>query len=278
MEYTSIEQIKIEFGFEFRDVNQAKELLNDLKKQTHPNNTKGDFANEEQKTKYFKALAALDYLNSLNNDNQLIVVEKMTDLIKVMITDVLVTKKDLSLEQSLDNKITFALTNYRPKSFGPKISLTAITAILTFIFLFPGQIKDNPTISRFINPTNPFFGILWLTCLFYTGFFWWLTYRQDEAAKRSLSLLKVDSTQNAIFHDFISVNSVFTKDDLTNFIFETSSRRRHSNLLNIFGSEIINLEIAQNTAELIIARAEKKNVIRKTADGGLSDKFEVIIV
>ncbi|MDP1745123.1 MAG: hypothetical protein Q8L90_06080 [Bacteroidota bacterium] len=250
-----------------------------MKKEVHPNNTKGEFLDDFQKEKYYKIDEALEYIEKYKSNDQLVIVEKMTDLIKLVVSEIIPSNKQFSLEQNLDNKITNALDTFRSKSLFPKISLAAITGVVTFLFLFPSQIKENPYLSHYLNFQSPIFFMTWLMLLTFTGMFWSLAYRNEERAKRNLSLLKVDSTQNKIFNDFITKNNnkLFSKDDLTQHVFLLSSGRQRELLTSvIFGSEIITLEVAQSTAELIINRAEKKNIIKKQNERGLADIYQFL--
>jgi hypothetical protein len=279
MTYHTLQEIKDEFDIQTDELNSIKSILKELKKEVHPNNTKGEFLNDAQRERYYKTDAALDYLEKHKSNDQLVIVEKMTDLVKMIVSEIIPSNKQSSLEQNLDNKITSALDIFKSKSLFPKISLTAITGVVTFLFLFPNQIKENPYLAHYCNFQSPVFFMTWLMLLTFTGMFWLLTYRNEERAKRNLSLLKVDSTQNRIFNNFIERNNAkqFSKDDLTQHIFLFSSGRHRESITNfIFGSEIITLEVAQSTAEVIINRAEKKNIIKKQDGNGLADIYQFL--
>ena len=287
MTYNSISEIKKDFQINSDSLEVIRDSVNVIRINTHPDKTNGEFPDENIKERYYKANSAIEYLDSIKNNQSLIVVEKMTDLMKV-VTELIPTNRQNSLEQNLDSKISFAISTYRSKMFVPKISLTAITAVVTFLFLFPGQIKDNPTHSLFINPTSSFFGIVWFSLLLYSGLFWMMTFNNEEKSKKKLMLLKVDSVQNRIFENFIERHlneDKFNKDELTHFIYESSMGNRlgelnHSEGLSLittrlFGSEMITMEIAQNIAELIISRGEKNKVIEKLSISTLSDIYEL---
>lgn len=285
--YSSVRQIKDDFQITSDDLQEIREFLNKIRIENHPDRTNGDFDNEGVKERYYNANNAIMFLDTLQNNQSLVVVEKMTDLMRV-VTELIPNSKQNSLEQTLDSKISFAISTFRSKLFIPKISLTAITAIVTFIFLFPGRIKDDPALSRIIDPSSLGFLTAWFMSLTYSGLFWFMTFSNEERSKRKLMLLKVDSVQNGIFNDFINSelkDNIFTKDELTDFVFESSlgnkigDRHRISvlNILNhrLFGSEIITLEIAQNIAELIIARGEKNQVIAKLSRNTLSETYMI---
>lgn len=286
--YSSVRQIKEDFQITSDNLQEIREFLNKIRIENHPDRTNGDFENEIVKERYYNANNAIMFLDTLQNNQSLVVVEKMTDLMKVVVAELIPNSKQTSLEQNLDSKISSAITTFRSKLFIPKISLTAITGVVTFIFLFPGRIKDDPALSRLIDPSSSVFLGVWLMFLTYSVLFWFMSFSNDERSKRKLILLKVDSVQNGIFEDFIhseSKENIFTKDELTRFVFESSlgnrigDRHRNSGLdiLNqkLFGSEIITLEIAQNIAELIIARAEKNQVIEKLSRNTLSETYSI---
>lgn len=287
MTYNSTSEIKKDFQIDSDNLEVIRDSVNAIRINTHPDKTNGEFPDENIKELYYKANSAIEYLDGIKNNQSLIVVEKMTDLMKV-VTDLIPTSRQNSLEQNLDSKISFAISTFRSKMFVPKISLTAITSVVTFLFLFPGQIKDNPTLSQFINPTSSFFAIVWFSLLLYSGLFWIMTFNNEEKSKKKLLLLKVDSVQNRIFENFMERHlneGKFKKDELTHFIYESSMGNRLGEIdrsvglslitTRLFGSEIITMEISQNIAELIISRGEKNKVIEKLSISTLSDIYEL---
>jgi hypothetical protein len=287
MTYNSTSEIKKDFQIDSDSLDVIRYSVNEIRINTHPDKTNGEFPDENIKERYYKANSAIEYLDGIKNNQSLIAVEKMTDLMKV-VTELIPTNRQNSLEQNLDSKISFAISTFRSKMFLPKISLTAITAVVTFLFLFPGQIKDNPTLSQFINPTSSSFAIVWFFLLLYSGLFWMMTFNNEEKSKKKLMLLKVDSVQNRIFENFMErhLNEYkFNKDELTHFIYKSSIGNRLGELdrseglslitTRLFGSEMITMEIAQNIAELIISRGEKNKVIEKLSISTLSDIYEL---
>ncbi len=287
MIYNSISEIKNDFQIDSDSLDVIRDSVNAIRANTHPDRTNGEFSDENIKDLYYKANSAIEYLDGIKNNQSLIVIEKMTDLMKV-VSELIPTNRQNSLEQNLDSKISFAISTFRSKMFVPKISLTAITAVVTFLFLFPRQIKDNPTLSHFINPTSSIFVMVWFSLLLYSGLFWIMTFNNEEKSKKKLILLKVDSVQNRIFENFIErhlADNKFQKDELTHFIYESSMENRLGELhrseglslitTRLFGSEIITMEIAQNIAELIISRGEKNKVIEKLSISKLSDTYEL---
>ncbi|MBB1643884.1 hypothetical protein [Sphingobacterium sp. UME9] len=284
--YNSILEIKKEFQIDSDNLEIIREHLNAIRINSHPDKTNGHFANDLIEAEYHNANNAIKYLDQISGDNSLIVVEKMADLMK-MVTEMIPANRQSSLEQNLDSKISFVITNFRSRMFLPKISLSVITAVMTFLFFFPGQIKSNPALSQIINPTSQTFLGIWFSLLLYSGLFWIMIFLNEEKAKRRLTLLKVDSIQNGLFQDFvrqIEFNNQFSKDDLTHFIHEQCHRNRFGNrtrpegltliTTRLFDSDMITMEIAQSIAEIIIARGEKNKVLAKLSSKTLSDTYE----
>ncbi len=278
MTYVSIQQIKSDFDIHTDDVDVLLEHLKEVRNKVHPNSTQGNFVDAAQKETYYKVEEAIEYANKHKGNDQLMVVSKMTDLMKVMVAELIPANKQNSLEQHLETKITKAVKNHRSKLFIPKVSLTAFTTVLSFLYFMPTQIKANPTMSLLVDPTSRQFAQVWVLLLVSTALFWIISYYRDQKSKNLLSLLKVESTQNIIFSEFLEINKEFTKDKLTRFIFGYYKSKSKEPFIRLIlnNHEIISLEIAQNTAEVILSRAEKKNAIKKIADSGLSDKYETL--
>jgi len=274
MKYSSLAQLKEDFQLKSNDLDIIRDNLNQLRVDLHPDRNNGKFKDVSEEEKYHKVNDAIEYIDNLKGNNQLMVVEKMADLVKV-VAELIPNSKETSLQSKMDTNINFAIDHYKSRLFIPKLSLTAITAIMTFLFVIPSQIKDNPGLSKFLDPQSSVFIIIWLVMLLYTGLFWIMTFMNEEKAKRRLSLLKVDSTQNGFFDRFLKERELtpFTKDELTEYIFNNNTRGSHS--LIFFGSDIITMEIAQGISEIIIGRAEKKGIIEKSFSNFLSDKFIV---
>lgn len=283
--YISLNDIKKDFGIQSDDLEDVRKYVNDIRIKNHPDKNNGVFANKESEEIFYQANNAIEYIDNLSGtSNSVIVIEKMTDLMKV-VSSLIPNQTHTILENNLDTKITTAISDYHSKLAFPKISLTALTAIVSFIFLFPNQIKDNPALSNHINPASRLFFMIWLSLLIYSAMFWMITYMNEEKAKRKMSLLKVDSFQNRLFEDFMLTNNkdIFTKDRFVEFLFDKlRGRGTHSAptlnlfLMNPFRSELITPEISQNIAEIVISRAEKNNVIVKLTNNSLSESYRIL--
>ena len=276
--FHSIDEIKNHFSIESDDLSIIRGKLNSKRTKIHPDKTKGEFKNSTIEEEYHNIGNAINYIDSLKDNQSLVIVEKVTELMKVM-TELIPNNKQNSLEQSLDSKISDVTTSTRSRMLVPNISLTAVTAIVSFLFLFPNQIAEHPILSYHINPTSFIFTFLWLSLLLFCVSLWIITSHKEAVTKKKLALLKVDSEQNRIFAEFIRYlddNKLFTKDDLTHFICNLRRGCRYEHRSdNLFGSRIITQEIAQNIAELIISRAEKNNVIERLPRNTLSDTYKL---
>jgi hypothetical protein len=272
----TIESIRQKFEIKETEFLKIRKSLKTKLIEIHPDRNNGEFKNTNEKDLFNEINVSIDYIDNLGKDNQMVIVDKMTDLVKA-VTDLIPRNNEPSLDTKLDTNINTAVSNYKSSLHLPKISITALTGILTFLFAFPGQIKENPTLSRFIDPTSQIFGMIWISLLFYTAVFWLMTSMNEEKTKRRMESLKLDSTQNSIFEDFKSSlsNNFFTKDQLTNFILELNNGRSSINSLMFIVKQVITASVAQNLAEIIISRAKKKSIIETNNTMSLSDGFKI---
>lgn len=276
--FKSLNEIKATFLIDSDDLEEIRKYLNEVRISNHPDKTNGLFDTDVSEKQYHLANDAIQYVDALKDaPHSLLVLEKVTDLLTT-ITRLLPNESQNRLENNLGLKISSAIENSKTRLIIPKISLTAVSAVVTFIFLFPNQIKDNPAISSRIDPASSNFFIMWLILLLYSALFWIIAYIAQERTKRMLSDLKVDSVQNNIFNEFVRENGMFTfeKDSLVNYIVYRKQQRSRL-IFPFFNQPLISLEIAQNIAEIIIERALKNNVIKKISDNSLSEHFQINI-
>jgi hypothetical protein len=272
MPYSSVSQIKNDFQLTSDDLDIIRDALNNLRADIHPDRNNGDFNSNEEKERFHQINDAINYVDGLRSNSQLMVVEKMTDLVKV-IADLIPGGKQNSLQNSLEQRVNFAVDHYKSPFKVPKISLSAVTGIITFLVAFPTQIQEHPLLNKLVDSNNSIFVTIWLGLLIYTGFFWLLSYRDEERAKRQLMTLKIDSFQNQLFNEFIhNVTSSFTKDHLTEFVYQKSQIRSS---IPLFKNEAVTMEIAQNISEIILSKAEAKGIIHKIETTDMSDTFMV---
>lgn len=260
MNYTSIEEIKKEFDIQ---TDKKVEIKSELRKKlanSHPDKVgEKDF----DSTKFNRIKNALDFVN--NGNQELTTTEQVTDLIKIVRDLTNNTSKDLSEKQLSDSLDSYYKERKEALLF-PKISLSVVTAILSFIWLFPQTVEDHPILSRYISFENELATMIWLTLLIYTGFFWILISRKERREKVLSKRLKTDRTQNEILTDFKKSESSkkFMKSNLTGFILRGYSFRRQSSVLSLFmGRPGIDQETAENLSNYIIKKAESKGLIEE---------------
>ncbi|MBO0938318.1 hypothetical protein J2I47_17335 [Fibrella sp. HMF5335] len=273
MSYTSINEIKEEYHLESNDLGVLRDSLNQLRVKLHPDKNNGIFNHDTDKEKYHKIDDAIKYIDNLTSNSQLMVVERMTDMMKI-ISNAIPNSKESSLQTNLELKTNFAIDRYKSKFFIPKISLSALTGILTFLFALPNQLEDNKSIPIIINTKDSSFILLWFTFVCYTAVLWMFSYLDEEKSKRKLSSLKVESVQNEIFKRFINQlkSKTFSKDEFVQFIYDDNPPTRLK-LFPIINSEVITLEIAQSISDLVLNRAEKRGLIETDSAKTLSENF-----
>lgn len=272
MKFTSLEQIKNEFNLNQNERDEIRSELRLKLAELHPDKIGKENFNIEEFT---KVKDAIDYIDTFTKD--LVPVEQVTDLIKIV--------KDLTNKNNIDsnsihfnNNIDDINKERKEALLAPKISLSVITAFLTFLWLFPKTVEEHPILKKYITFENEFSTIIWIGLLFYTILFWMLITRAENRSKNLSKKLKTERTQNALLESFRELNGTldFVKSDFIEHIFEKYGIRSHR--LSIFllvGNHGIEQETAENLANLIIEKAKNKGVINEiNGSKSLDEKFE----
>src|ERR1700753_2815311 len=139
MRYTSLEDIKSEFNLSSLNEEEMRAELNELRIKLHPDKNAGSFKSENEKEVFYNINDAIEYIdNKKDNNTSLVVVEKMNDLIKVMV-ELIPSNKEIQIQAQLDFRITRNNENNHRINIVPKATLAIISALVTFLYLFPGQ-------------------------------------------------------------------------------------------------------------------------------------------
>jgi hypothetical protein len=292
--YTQISDIKKDFGLDTDDIAELKRELKELIKDIHPDKNNGQFKNKLDELNYQKILSALDYLNQ---DFAIVPRSELTALTTI-IKDNFPAKREETQIKNLEDKIDKVIKVYKDSNLTPKISSTVLATILTFIWLFPGTVKDHPILSHYLTPTNIIFTTFWFYSLLLTAAYWLFAKRNEERLKEATKKLNLESVQNKLFRSFSEMKVyraekenknyfTFSKDELIEHLtdlntftleYEPERRRRANNPLNVFSIVLgrnrnIDLELAQTLTDIVIERAKRKNLIQLEQDHNLADTF-----
>ena len=271
MTINSLQQIRDEFQIETHDPVEILEKLKSIRNEVHPDRSNGSFKSSEDKELYHKADSAISFIEKMDGNTQLLVVEQVAQLVRV-VKELIPSQNQNSVQQRLESRLDYRVAHFRSPLFFPKVSLTAVTGIISFIALFPGQAADNPVLHNRLDLTSRTFFAFWIMMLFVTAGFWMLTYLIEEKSKRRMERLKMESEQNRIFLAFVMEQEEFEKDDLTHFIL--SERLRYSAIF-VGPTDPMVVDVAQSLADAIIVRAVNNGVIAKIHGSGMSDRYEL---
>ncbi|WBX75316.1 hypothetical protein PG911_11680 [Tenacibaculum ovolyticum] len=271
MKFKSIEQVKSEFGL---NSNEQAEIKSELKRklaESHPDKVgETNFDSE-----YFEKIkSGLDFLTKTTT-TELVTTEQVTDLIQIV--------KELTTKNSSDTaekQFSDSLDNYykerKEALLIPKISLSVITGVLSFLWLFPQTVQDHPILSKYINFENSASTLIWFVLLLYTIIFWIMISRKERREKNLSKRLKTERIQNKILVDFKRENNdeKFIKSDLTESILDKYSFRKQPSILTVFmGRAGIEQETAENLANYIIGKAESKDLIKEVKESQTLDEL-----
>lgn len=264
-----------EFGIKSEDKRLVLKELRAIMLKLHPNNTMGVFPDDKTKEDFLKIQKVLE-----------IEEETSKELIPLsVIKDLMHYSNELSKaakQSNIESRLKESIKDYEPeigkRAQLPKISFTALTTIISFLWLFPSQIADHPVLSKLLSIESSAFSVIWATMLLYTILFWIMGHRNANKEKRILRRLKTDKYQTSTYNEFVcEIESkgtfIFSRSDFNHFI---SQRLERNASLNIFFQSDIDEEIYENLSDLIITKAEQKRLIIEIEGNGIEDKYELI--
>ena len=225
MNFESINQLRLELGLNSSSKSDLKKEVKAKIKEIHPDKNNGEFKTEEEKQNYQKLKSALDFLNS---STELVTREEITSLTKI-IKDLALVKDEKRQESVLSDKIDSKIKSFKSALLFPKITSTSIAGLLSIIWLFPKTVSEHQVLSRLLNTSDQVFTTFWLFTLGLSAYLWFFLNFLERRYKQRINTLKLETTQNFLFNEFIryksyNVESVkngflrFSKEELIEFI------------------------------------------------------------
>lgn len=287
MNYKNLNQIKKDFNISDDDIKEVRKELIKIKAKLHPDKNSGKFKTKDDENRYHKVGEAIQFIDEEKSNYTLIPLKEVNSLINTIKELIPSDKENILLKQEhqLSEKIESGIKNVKSRHLLPKVSVTAVSAILSIIWLFPSQISEHPVLSKFIDINSIWFTVVWFYSLMTTGALWLYFAFSENKDKQFKSLLKIEAFQDEIFKEFIGFKKHqsregdfnFTKSEFIDFIrFEVPDRNNPEGLkiaryINRFRN--LDLELAQSLSETILIRAENKECIKKDNRKSLSDVY-----
>lgn len=297
-EFNNIEEIITEFNLDSRDAFEIKKELHELLKIVHSGqNSDGQFKDKVAELMFHKINSALEFVKTETLPKNR---AELTKIIKELIP----YKPDEKKAEKLNKQLKTEIKSFKRSNLVPKISASAVTIILSFIWFFPSKAIEHPVLGNIINPTNRIFTIVWITSILITGLIWLIARRKERMIEDGIKKLNIESVQNSILSQFIQSKEwvaerenktyiTFTKDDIVKYFTQIDIRKLEvvhystkkiskqiKHFLNkVFGlEETIDIAIAQSLAEIISERLISKDIITEIQDGNLSTTYRKEII
>jgi hypothetical protein len=257
MNFTSLKQIKEEFNLGGIRKEELRSELRIRLANSHPDKVGDESFNSDEFTKIQNALAFVD---SYSTD--LVVNEQVTSLIEI-VKELTIKTQINSTQYQFNDAIDDFYKERKEALLFPKISLSAITAILTFLWLSPKTVEDHPILKKYITFENETSTMIWIALLFYTIIFWFLISRKEQKDKSIAKKLKTEKTQNELLTEFKeSYDTIqFAKSELIEFINNRFGIKHSPITIILFGNSGIDQETTENLANLIIDKAKNRELI-----------------
>ena len=304
----TIKKIRQKYSIDSDDINVIRKELREKRVSMHP---KYNFASDDDEEQYLELVGDLEKIDDeIVNSKALVCVDnfqKSLDFIRENDS----RKELVKIEQQkrLDKQIDTCIASYRSKVFIPKVTLTTITAVLTFVWAFPSLLLDHPFFkplfytynfsvgSNELNMNFYLFSVIWIYILFYTIYIWIITAVNENRKKDLFSKMQFESNQNELLNDFFEHGDfidekTFLKVNFIDFLMNNSesvvlgegpsnkSRQYYSklNLIRFFSffsvkKPLMDYEIADSVSEIILTKAINKGLIKVNGSAGLEDIY-----
>lgn len=276
----SVEEIKQKYNIKTDDLEEIKAELKNIIKRNHPDQT-----NDSSNPYITDMTAELGYIESLiSNDKKQEISIPVNELVKAF-TEIIQmpVRKDREQKEVLNEKFNESINNQlsisKRKFMVSRYSSASISAVLTFLWMFPNQILEHPLLKMLINEWDQgffmlFFLIIWLYAVMFTCWLWGKYKRIENIEHELIRRIKLESVQNEIFTDF--VNSIVPDYFFTKTKFIEYLKNKIDNMFD-YKKYHIQEDVVQNMADIILLRAQEYEVIKKVKSNSLIDSFEIII-
>lgn len=270
--YKNLDEIRKVFGITTEDPNEVRKELKTILARTHPDRSHGEFTDEIAKRQFFNTLEAIRYIESGNIESQIqssLTVSDVQGLINTVVKSLIIPQtvpNSEKMQQRFEQCLSGQKSKIRSRYFIPRITLSTITGILSFLWLFPNLVKQHPILGALVTAYQKIFTVIWFEALLLTISLWIITKHAENKESVIKSRLSLESYQNKLFEEFYYFRyGNFSKDDFIQFIIE--HKEHHIFIGKVIPSlgrvGALDLEVVQSLADLIFERAENKGVIEK---------------
>lgn len=282
MQFSNLASIMREFNISENDPKEIRKVLSQMRAEIHPDKTGGNFLSKEVSNRFYEISNAIEYIEQIltnsKSDNIPVPMQDLTELIKV-IRDLVPPQNKIDIaEEKLDTSIKNSIDQIKLRFRTPKIAISTITTIISFIWIFPNTIKEHPVLGKVIDITSSNFTYIWLEIILFCVAIWLFAFLNETREKEIKENLGVESYQNNLFDEFVykeRIQSNITKEEFIEFLLSQFSNKSFRILPNFMRRGYIDRQLAQDIADLIMSRAEKRGVITQISGKSLSNLYTV---
>jgi hypothetical protein len=300
----TVNQIKKAFSIESDDPKEIRKEL--IKKMAAVYPKTGPFNSGADEKQYYLISVAIEKIDAeIDVSKALICIDDLKKSLSIPSEND--SKKEIiriEQQKTFDKRIETSIINYKSRIFFPRVTLTTLTGILSFIWFFPSLVAGNPFFSFLSIDRNMdsggyiAFSFLWMIILLITLQVWMITAVNEFKKKDFYSKLQFESNQNELFYRFFDEGELleegsFFKRHFTDFLMENSERiilrndspripRNFSSksalyivFLSLFSWRplLMEYEIADSIADIILTKALNKGLLKIEDSEGLEDIY-----
>jgi hypothetical protein len=279
----------------------ADEIRAEIKREMaplHPDKNGMKFVSPEAEARYHQLNEAKAEIAAAEvASKSLVPVSAIRDIVELINTNKAVDSKAI-YESKLEAAIKDTTYRASKRGFVPKIGITAVTTVLTFLWLFPKTVEEHPVLKHYVDVTSKDFTAFWFLSVTFCATYWLGLYYVNMRKAETMANLKLEQHQNDLFEIFKEAKSRrsdfeeqhkhfrFTKADFISFltsgewrdVVEGLPRYKSRSIISFLRGSggRIDSELATSLADLIFDRAERNGVIATSGERALSTRYKLI--
>ncbi len=244
MDELSFYKIVKKYNITSLDPKDIRSEFNRIRGEIHPDkqSLNGKFATTEDEKNFLEISATIAFIDEKKPEEITAIVERTTSIELIEITQnktleaikdlqksIIISAERTNYRNALSQSINQSINNTTYSNFVPKVTLSLVSVILSFIWFFPSTINNSP-LSRFIDTISPLFTVLWLEILLITGIFWYFALISDNFERKLISKLIDETFQNEFFMHFVRERNAIREENKDGF--ELAGLFMAENLIN----------------------------------------------
>jgi hypothetical protein len=283
MAFQSIEQIRTALNITARDPEEIRREIRRQLKAAHPDTAAGA-GRPAADRQVLQLTEALDFLDEHKRMTAVVPVEDVTSLVHAL-QHLMPLTRARETENLFSRLVDERIAETKHAGRTARLTLTAVAAVLTALWLFPGLVGSHPVLRGIIRSEDPLFTLIWAALLLCTAAMWLVQKLWRQRAIAAITDLKLDVTQHRLFRAFVQAQADllqeplplrFYRDDFIHYL-EGRAGFAAASAGKAAGDARLDTELARHLADTILQNAEHRGMVKKADSQTLRQQYILMV-